>query len=115
MLPIILFLTDGLPTVGQTSEVTIRELIAKSNPHHRRVFAIGVGVDLNAPLLDKIADESKGKSEFILPNEDVEVKVAKVFKRLSGPVLADIELGILDTKGEEAKRSCLLSKRFPLD
>jgi Ca-activated chloride channel family protein len=100
MLPIILFLTDGLPTVGQTSEVAIRDLVIKSNPYNRRVFTFGVGVDLNAPLLDKIAAESRAKSEFVLPNEDVEVKIGKVFKRLIGPILADTKLEILTKDGK---------------
>lgn len=102
MLPIVLFMTDGLPTVGNTSEVAIRELSVKSNPHKRRVFTVGVGVDLNAPLLDKVAEASRGKSQFILPGEDVEAKIGRVFKKLTGPVLADVELTILNAKGKPA-------------
>ena len=89
MLPIVLFLTDGLPTVGNTSEKAIRQLAAKGNPHQRRIFTFGVGVDVNTPLLDKIAEESRATSTFVLPKEDVEVKVASVFKKLSGPILAN--------------------------
>jgi len=99
MLPLVLFLTDGLPTVGQTSEVAIRNLVIKSNPHNRRVFTFGVGVDVNAPLLEKIAAESLAKAEFVLPKEDVEAKIGKVFKRLTGPVLADVKLEILEKGG----------------
>jgi Ca-activated chloride channel family protein len=102
MLPIVLFLTDGLPTVGITSEIAIRELVMKANPHKRRVFTFGVGVNVNAPLLEKIADESRAKAEFVLPKEDVEVKVGKVFKRLTGPVLADAKLEIIKENGELA-------------
>ena len=91
-LPIVLFMTDGLPTVGQTSEASIRELARKGNPHQRRVFTFGVGVDVNTPLLEKIAYESRATTAFILPGEDVEVKVADVFRRLRGPVLADPSL-----------------------
>jgi Ca-activated chloride channel family protein len=101
-LPIVLFLTDGLPTVGQTSEIAIRNLVTKSNPHNRRVFTFGVGLDVNAPLLEKIADESRARAEFVLPEEDVEVKIGKVFKRLTGPVLADIKLEVMDNKGRPA-------------
>jgi len=101
-LPIILFLTDGLPTVGNTSEVAIRELVEKSNPHKRRVFTFGVGINVNAPLLDKIAAVSRAKAEYVLPKEDVEVKVGRVFKRLTGPVLADIELQVVKQNGEPA-------------
>ncbi len=102
MLPIVLFLTDGLPTVGNTSEIAIRELVMKSNPHKRRVFTFGVGVDVNAPLLEKIADESRARAEFVLPKEDVEVKVGKVFKRLTGPILADAKLEVVKEDGEPA-------------
>ena len=102
MLPIVLFLTDGLPTVGRTSELAIGELATKSNPHRRRVFTFGVGFDVNAPLLEKIATASRARAEFVLPKEDVEVKVGKVFRQLAGPVLADPELHILDADGEIA-------------
>ncbi len=102
MLLIVLFLTDGLPTVGQTAEAVIRDLVAKSNPHKRRVFTFGVGFDVNAPLLERIAAESRGRVEFVLPKEDVEVKIGRVFKQLSGPVLADPELCVIDRDGDAA-------------
>ena len=94
-LPLVLFLTDGLPTIGQTSERAIREIAVKGNRHNRRIFTFGVGVDVNTPLLDKIAIETRGTSTFVLPKEDVEVKVAQVFKRLSGPVLVEPELRVV--------------------
>ena len=37
-LPIVLFLTDGLPTIGQTSEKAIRDVAVNQNPFNRRVF-----------------------------------------------------------------------------
>jgi len=106
MLPIVLFMTDGLPTVGQTSELAIRELAINSNPYKRRVFTVGVGVDLNAPLLDKIAEGSRAKAQYILPGEDVEATIAKVFKSLTGPILADVELDVLDKNGKSAVGRC---------
>lgn len=92
--PIVLFLTDGLPTVGQTSEKAIREVATKANLHERRIFTFGVGVDVNTPLLDKIAVETRAVSTFVLPREDVEVKVGQVVKRLVGPVLASPQLRV---------------------
>jgi Ca-activated chloride channel family protein len=102
MLPIVLFLTDGLPTVRNTSEVAIRNIVIESNPYKRRVFTFGVGVNVNAPLLEKIADASRAKAEFVLPNEDVEVKIGRVFARLTGPVLADVELEVVKKNGQAA-------------
>jgi len=102
MLPIVLFLTDGLPTVGQTSEVAIRNIAVKANPHKRRVFTFGVGVDVNTPLLEKIALDTRAAATFVLPKEDVEVKVGSVFKRLSGPILAEPKLEVVKKHGEPA-------------
>jgi Ca-activated chloride channel family protein len=101
-LPLILFLTDGLPTFGITSETTIRDLIAQANPFQRRVFTFGVGVDLNAPLLDGLAQSSRARSFFVLPGQDVETTVTSVFQSLAGPVFADITLRVLAGDGTEA-------------
>jgi Ca-activated chloride channel family protein len=99
MLPIVLFLTDGLPTIGQTSEVAIRELAEKGNPRGRRVFTFGVGHDVNAPLLDRIADTTRAAPTYVLPDEDVELRVAQVFQRLYGPVLAAPKLETVGADG----------------
>lgn len=88
VLPMVIFLTDGLPTVGITQETAIREAVAKGNAHERRVFSFGVGYDVNAPLLTAVSRETRGAPTFVLPQEDVEVKVGQVFRRLTGPVLA---------------------------
>lgn len=104
MLGMVLFLTDGLPTVGNTSEVAIREMAEKVNGHERRLFTLGVGLDVNVPLLDNLAETSRATSTYVLPGEDVEVKVGEVFEDLYGPVLADLELEVLDAEGETTTR-----------
>ncbi len=91
-LPVVLFLTDGLPTVGMTRETDIRDGAEKANTHERRIFTFGVGVDVNSPLLSRLADVTRGAPTFVLPGEDVEVKVSQVFRRLSGPVFAGMKL-----------------------
>ena len=115
MLPLVLFLTDGLPTVGNTSESAIRELAAKSNPHHRRIFSFGVGVDVNTPLLDKIADLTRATATFVLPKEAVDEKVQQVFRRLNGPVLANPTLAVVGPDGKPApgRTHDLLPNRLP--
>lgn len=99
-LPIVLFLTDGLPTVGQTGEVSIREMVEKGNPHGRRIFTFGVGHDVNVPLLDRVAESTRATTTYVSPGEDVEVKVGQVFRKLYGPVLAAAQLTTLDAEGE---------------
>ncbi len=112
MLPIVLFLTDGLPTVGETAELTIRRVAKDRNPFSRRIFTFGVGVDVNAPLLSILASETRGTPTTVLPEEDVEVKVAKVFGQLKGPVLTDARFELTSQNGG-TRLSDLMPRRLP--
>ncbi len=91
-LPIVLFLTDGLPTVGLRGESEIARAVEAANVHARRVFSFGVGADVNVPLLDRLSDTTRAVSTFVAPGEDVEEAVASVFQRLYGPLLTRVEL-----------------------
>ncbi|MHC4777866.1 MAG: VWA domain-containing protein, partial [Planctomycetota bacterium] len=48
---LVILLSDGLPTVGVTGEMAIRDAVKKANVHERRLFTFGVGHDVNVPLL----------------------------------------------------------------
>ncbi len=88
----LVFMTDGLPTVGETRvEQIIANLKAAKNLDVR-IFPFGFGYDVNTTLLDRIGSENSGISDYIQPKEDLEVKVSSFFQRVSSPVLADIEL-----------------------
>ena len=96
---LVLFLTDGLPTIGEASEKRIRESISALNAGKRRIFTFGVGVDVNTALLSRLADDSRATATYVLPKESVEVKVGKVFARLAGPLLGNPVLTPVDGKG----------------
>ncbi|MBS0197137.1 MAG: VWA domain-containing protein [Planctomycetes bacterium] len=99
MLPLVLFLTDGLPTIGERNEARLREAVKTANAIGRRVFTFGVGLDVNTPLLNAISQQSRGMSTFVLPDEDVEIKVSRVFKGLAGPVMGVPRLAVVDGDG----------------
>jgi len=82
----------------------IGEAAKAANKHKRRVFTFGVGYDVNAPLLTTIAQQSRATSTFVLPEEDVEVKVGQVFKKLSGPVLSEPTLAVMGADGKVSTR-----------
>ena len=96
----IVFLTDGLPTVGETNELRIAEACRTANKHRTRIISFGVGYDVNSRLLDRITRENHGVSEYVRPNEDVEASVARLFSKMSAPVLTDIKL---DFKFDQAR------------
>jgi Ca-activated chloride channel family protein len=105
MLPLTIFLTDGVPTAGETRETAIRKAVVAANVHKRRIFSFGVGYDVNAPLLTSFASATRATPTFVFPNENVEVNMSQVFKRLSGPVLAEPQLATLDANGAVTTRA----------
>jgi len=88
----LVFLTDGLPTVGTRDPGTIRNSVSTHNKEGVRVFTFGVGFDLNAALLNDLASEGQGQSAYVSPKEDVEVAVSNFFRKISRPVLSDCRL-----------------------
>ncbi|HBF35161.1 TPA: hypothetical protein DDW35_11435, partial [Candidatus Sumerlaeota bacterium] len=57
---LIVFLTDGMPTVGETNIENIEKEFAKQNAGRVRLFTFGIGNDVNTKLLDKLADNNGG-------------------------------------------------------
>lgn len=89
---VVVFLTDGLPTVGTTDEDQILKGMQERNKEKRRIFCFGIGTDVNTHLLDRIAEETRAFSQYVLPEEDLEVKVSSFFSKINEPVLANPKL-----------------------
>lgn len=89
---IIVFMTDGLPTVDETNVTRIIENVRKAVMPGIRLFTFGVGYDVNTALLDKVASDNGGVSDYVEPKEDLEVKVSNFFTKVNYPVLTDLHL-----------------------
>src|SRR2546425_9248267 len=89
---ILVFLTDGLPTVGETNTTRIIDNARQARPQGVRLFTFGVGYDVNTALLDKLAAENGGVADYVEPKEDLEVKVSNFFAKINYPVLTDLKL-----------------------
>ena len=104
----VIFLTDGRPTIGETRPDKILERLAKVTGEIDkpvRVFSFGIGTDINTKLLDRIAEDTRAVTEYVLPEEDIEHKVSRFYTKISQPVMANIKL--------KAKGGIRLSKRHP--
>ena len=88
----LVFMTDGLPTVGETNVDKIIANLKASKNVDVRIFPFGFGYDVNTTLLDKLGSENSGISDYVQPKEDLEIKVSNFFARVSSPVLSDLEL-----------------------
>jgi Ca-activated chloride channel homolog len=97
---ILVFLTDGLPTVGETNINRIVDNVRGARIPGVRLFSFGVGYDVNTRLLDKLAAENGGVADYVEPKEDLEVKVSNFFAKVSYPVLSDLKLEIADVDSD---------------
>ena len=93
-LPMIVFLTDGLPTIGETNTETILKAIGGANAEKARLFVFGVGYDVNTELLDRLAGDNRATSDYVTPKENIEVKVSSFYQKVANPVLSDLKLDI---------------------
>ncbi|MBM3212621.1 VWA domain-containing protein, partial [Candidatus Poribacteria bacterium] len=91
-LNMIIFLTDGVPTIGVTDAKKITQNTKAANTKGTRIFVFGVGYDVNTILLDDLAQDNKGVSAYVRPEQDIEVEISSFFAKVSNPVLSDIKL-----------------------
>jgi Ca-activated chloride channel homolog len=90
---LVVFLTDGLPTVGNTDEDTIVSNVTQSVGERTvRIFCFGIGTDVNTHLLDKITEKTRAASQYVLPSEDLELKVSNFYAKINDPALAGLKI-----------------------
>ena len=103
----IIFLTDGLPTAGKTrGENAIISETTKANTANARLFALGVGYDVNVRLLDRLVAENKGLSDYVKPGEPLETKISSMYAKIKNPVMTDLHVDLTKVR---------LSMTYPRD
>ncbi len=89
---VVIFLTDGQPTVGEVSSEKIIADVAERAGGQVRIFTFGVGDDVNTILLDVLAQAHHGTSAYVRPDEDIEQIVSSFYAKVSNPVLTGVSL-----------------------
>lgn len=91
---VVLFLTDGLPTVGEQEPAVILQNARARGGENVRLFPFGVGYDVNSALLDSLAQENHGASAYIIPGENLEERISIFYSKITSPVLAGLTLDL---------------------
>jgi Ca-activated chloride channel family protein len=89
---VLIFLTDGLPTEGVTEIDRILANVRSTAPQNVRLFAFGVGDDVNTVLLDTLAQENRGATAYVRPDERIDEEVSTFYAKIKTPILIDVEL-----------------------
>jgi Ca-activated chloride channel family protein len=101
----VIFFTDGLPTVGETNPEKIIKNVESRNSANTRIFTFGVGNDVNATMLDKLAENTRAVSTYVRPEEDIQAKASGLWGKITNPVLTNLKLS--------AGKDIILSDRYP--
>jgi Ca-activated chloride channel family protein len=99
-MPLVFFMTDGLPTVGQSDAAQLlRQAQASNSALKARLFSFGVGSDVNTLFLDKLAQGNRGTGDYVQPGENIEAKVSTLYQKVARPAMTDVRL---DWQGVDA-------------
>lgn len=89
---VIIFITDGQPTVGPRREEDILASVSRADSGATRIFCFGLGTDVNTHLLDRLAEQTNAASQYVLPDEDLEVKLGDFYTKIKEPVLSNVKV-----------------------
>jgi Ca-activated chloride channel family protein len=78
--------------VGEVEVERIIDNVGDAAPANARIFPFGVGYDVNTSLLDSIAQNHRGASGYVRPEEAIDEKVSAFYAKVSTPLLADLEI-----------------------
>lgn len=88
----VVLITDGKPTIGETSEEALLRLLPRTGPGHSRIFPVAIGSEINTHLLDKMAEATGTFRTYIALGENIENGISRFYDRISSPVLCDVRL-----------------------
>lgn len=98
-LKMLVFLTDGEPTIGETDiNQIIKNATAKNAQLNARIFCFGVDYDINTILLDTLSQQNGGFSTYVEPEESIETKIAQFYEKVGAPLLTDLQISFGDLK-----------------
>ncbi|NJL26995.1 MAG: DNA polymerase I [Thermoanaerobaculia bacterium] len=87
----VVVLSDGM--TEQTERQQLHQAIAV-RPQGTRVFAIGVGNEVNRPLLTQLAEEAGGLADFLSRGDDFDQRAEAFRRKLSHPVASGLQIAI---------------------
>jgi Ca-activated chloride channel family protein len=91
---LVVFVTDGLPSVGERDPDKIVARALASNASRARVFTFGVGSDLDVRLLDRVAEATGGTRDYVAGGDDLEIATGRFYAKVVNPILSDVHVDL---------------------
>ena len=90
----VVLVTDGKPTIGETADEALIRLVAQADRGKLRLFPVAIGSEINTHLLDGFAELTRTFRTYIAANENIESGISHFYDKIRSPVLSDVHLGI---------------------
>jgi Ca-activated chloride channel family protein len=91
---VIVLITDGKPTLGETGEEALLRKIEQANRGRFRVFPVAIGSDINTHFLDKLAEQTRTFRTYVAAGENVESGISRFYDKIQSPVLSSVRLNV---------------------
>jgi Ca-activated chloride channel homolog len=85
----VVVLSDGITEQSDQSELV---RLIKQRPSGARVFCIGVGNEVNRPLLSQMADEAGGLAAFLSQGDDFSRQADAFRRKLTRPAVSNLKI-----------------------
>jgi Ca-activated chloride channel family protein len=91
---LIVLITDGKPTIGETGEEALLRKIGQANRGRSRIFPVAIGSDINTHFLDKLAEQARTFRTYIAGAENIENGIARFYDKIQSPVLSAVRMTV---------------------
>ena len=101
--PMIVFLTDGVPTSGVTYKPTIKSNIVEANNLKMPLHCIAFGRDADFKLMKDISEEADSWAKMIYEGSDAAIQLENFYAQISDPVISALKfeyVGVNETDAD---------------
>nr|XP_055040837.1 inter-alpha-trypsin inhibitor heavy chain H3-like isoform X10 [Misgurnus anguillicaudatus] len=92
---ILILLTDGDPTTGETDTESIMSNVRKAIESKFPLYCLGFGYDVNFDFLTKMSLENNGVARRIYEDSDADLQLQGFYDEVAVPLLTDIQLNYI--------------------
>jgi Ca-activated chloride channel homolog len=98
-LPVIVLLSDGLPTVGETDPARIVQAFVAANARRAHVHAVPVGLDADAAFLADLSRQSGGSFTSFDVDAQLATRLDRLYARIGQPLASDLQVTASNAEG----------------
>lgn len=94
--PVIVFLTDGDPTVGETRTTRLLQMVKRHNEDQVPIFSLAFGKGADFGFLKKMSAQNDGFARKIYEESDADLQISKFYSEISSVLLQDVTFTYLN-------------------